>query len=122
VDHKSGPSPRLLESHGRPPLAKATGGRQAEGYGPALRPAAQSLLAAGRSVRAGRPQGGGPRCLVYSAPGKPHDSQHSNARSPHRPIAVKVARIGLCGNGRRREREDGRAGRTSKRTPSARWR
>jgi hypothetical protein len=43
ADRKTGPSPCLLESYGR----------QAKGYGPAF-----------RSVRAGRPQGGGPRYLL----------------------------------------------------------
>ena len=54
-----------------PPSAEATGGgpkpfggRRPEGFGPAYRPAAQSLLAAGRSVRAGRPQGEEPRTAL----------------------------------------------------------
>jgi hypothetical protein len=44
------------------------------------------------------------------------------ARSPQRPFAVTVARIGLRDNGRGLERDDGGAARTSKRTPSVRWR
>jgi hypothetical protein len=43
---------------------KPFGGRRPEGFGPAYRPAAQSLLAAGRSVRAGRPQGDVPRTAL----------------------------------------------------------
>jgi len=55
----------LLSKEGSPrtPLLCKEGqgvvGPPLRGSGPAFRPAAQSLLAAGRSVRAGRPQGGG---------------------------------------------------------------
>jgi hypothetical protein len=51
----AGPKPFAL----RPKAAfwRRVGGRRPEGFGPAFRPAAQSLLAAGRSVRAGRPEG-----------------------------------------------------------------
>jgi len=46
ADLKNGPPPCLLKSYGR----------QAEGFGPAF-----------RSVRAGRPQGGGPRYPLLAA-------------------------------------------------------
>jgi hypothetical protein len=73
--------PEVRESTSQPGPAPADLSPEG-GFGPAFRPAAQSLLAAGRSVRAGRPQGEGLWMLGACSPLRPASRPAAHSLRP----------------------------------------